>query len=98
MDCMKLFCVVMNLLCRDESRYTRHVSAISGYPISIDFRKLTGCRQDPRVLGHHKDHIPLSTVADPETPRGGGGANSLINYYFFLKIYQYIEIKYEQLY
>ena len=27
-----------------------------------------------------------------------GGANSLINKFFFLKIYQYIEIKYEQLY
>ena len=43
-------------------------------------------------------------MADPETPRGGGGGggrgggeftNKLI---FFLKIYQYIEIKYEQLY
>ena len=41
-------------------------------------------------------------MADPETSRGGGGgggggefANKLI---FFLKIYQYIEIKYEQLY
>ena len=34
-------------------RYTRHVSAISGYPIFIDFRRLTGCLQDPQVLGCH---------------------------------------------
>ena len=39
----------------DESRYTRHVSAISGYLISIDFRRLIGCQQDPRVLGRHRD-------------------------------------------
>ena len=45
-------------------------------------------------------------MADPETSRGGGGggggggagefANKLL--FFFLKIYQNIEIKYEQLY
>ena len=33
------------------SRYTIHVSVISGYPISIDFRKLTGCRRDPGFWG-----------------------------------------------
>ena len=31
----------------------RHVSAISGYLISIDFLRLIGCRRDPRVLGCH---------------------------------------------
>ena len=47
---MKLFCVFMNSICRDESRYTRHVRVISGYPIFIDFQRLTGCRRDPQVL------------------------------------------------
>ena len=51
---MKLFCVFMNSICMDESRYTRHVRVISRYPISIDFQRLTGCRRDPRVLGCHR--------------------------------------------
>ena len=51
---MKLFFVFMNSICRDESRYTRHARAISGYLISIDFQRLTGCRRDPRVLGSHR--------------------------------------------
>ena len=42
------------------------------------------------------DAIIWHPVADPETSREGGEfANKLL---FFLKIYQYIKIKYEQLY
>ena len=40
----------------------RHVSAISRYPIFIDFRRLTGCRRDPRVLGRHNYEFYLGYV------------------------------------
>ena len=29
----------------------RHVSVISGHPITISFRKLMGCQRDPRDRG-----------------------------------------------
>ena len=67
MDCIKLFSVFMNRICRDESRYTRHVRAISGYPISIDFHRLTGCRRDPRVLGRHRPRYPWLMVSHVQT-------------------------------
>ena len=35
------------------------------------------------IVGVVHIFMSLLSVADPETPSGGGGANSLINYYFF---------------
>ena len=40
---------------RNRSQYMRHVSVILGHPISTGFRWLTGCQQDPRKLGHHRE-------------------------------------------
>ena len=33
----------------------KHVNVISGHPISTGFHGLTGCQQDPRKLGRHKN-------------------------------------------
>ena len=38
-------------LYRIRSPYVRHVRVISGHPISIGFRGLTGCQRDPRDRG-----------------------------------------------
>ena len=43
----------------------RHVSVISGHPISISFRELTGCQRDPRDLGRHNDPQDLGRHNDP---------------------------------
>ena len=48
------FLYTVNLICRNGSRYMRHVSVISRHPISIDFRELTGCQRDPRDFGCHR--------------------------------------------
>ena len=34
-------------------------------------------------MSHMSEFDALLAVADPETPREGGGANSLINFFFF---------------
>ena len=49
----RIFVYIVNLVCINGSRYTRHVSVISGHLISVGFHRSTGCQQDPWDLGRH---------------------------------------------
>ena len=60
------------------SQYMRHVSVISGQPISPGFRRLTGCQWDPRDRGVTNDVVvsPLKyceILLGEWQPKGGYG-------------------------
>ena len=44
------FLYIVNLICRNESRYMRHVSVLLGHSISTCFLGLMSYQRDPRDL------------------------------------------------